>query len=51
MGAMTHLHFCARLLVRWAACLPAQDGPNQHSGQYGRKYRICLSEKDTFVQK
>ena len=25
MGAMTHLHFCARLLVRWAVCLPAQD--------------------------
>ena len=51
MGAMTHLHFSARLLVRWAACLPAQDAPNQHSGQYGRKYRSCLSEKDTFVQK
>ena len=27
MGAMTHLHFCARLLVRWAACQPAKMPP------------------------
>lgn len=52
MGAMTHLHFCARLLVRWAACQPAKMPPTstvdnmEENTEFACQKKIHLCKND-----